>query len=183
MSVPLTRPARLDARQTYRKCLAERSSYAGTQTAVTVVSASRVRSHAPFPEQPPPLQPLRSNPGAFWVDSSTAVPRSNRAVQELPQSMPDGVLVTEPPKLGLRSTVSVAVSGGLGTVPTGGMTVFLRRLHLCFRLCSLHFFFAIWAGLRGDVVADASPPVSETQSAKTTTDTSQIGADGRGGLP
>ena len=155
-----------------------------TQTAVTVVSPSRVRSHAPFPEQPPPLQSLCRYPGAFWVDSSTAVPRPNREIQELPQSMPVGVLVTEPPKPGLRSTVRVAVWGGLGGVPSGGVTPFLRRLHLWPRLWPrfrfLHFFFAIWACPGDEVVADASPPVSETESARTIDAASQVEAEVRG---
>ena len=96
--------------------------------------------------------------------------------------MPDGVLVTEPPEPGLRSTVSIAVSGGLGAVPTGGMTPFLWRLHLWVRFCFLHFFFATWTCPGGDVVAEAKPPVSETQSARMSA-ASHAEAEVRGSFP
>src|SRR4051812_31973993 len=100
--------------------------------ALTVVSASSTRPQATFPPQPPPLQSLCRYPGAVSVERTTAAPRSNCALQELPQSMPAGVLVTAPPRLGLRRTVRVTFGdegwAGDGVAVAGGGTT-LGRLH------------------------------------------------------
>jgi hypothetical protein len=52
--------------------------------------------HVPKPEQPPPDQPPKLDPGDACAVSVTNVPWSNRAEQVLPQSIPDGELVTLP---------------------------------------------------------------------------------------
>jgi hypothetical protein len=50
------------------------------------------------------------------------------------------------------------------------------------RFCFLHFFFATWACPGGDVVAEAKPPVSETQSARMSA-ASHAEAEVRGSFP
>jgi hypothetical protein len=65
------------------------------------------------PEQPPPDQPANADPAAGDSVRVTTVPSSNACEHVAPQSIPDGLLVTEPePDPGLAATVSAWVTGG-----------------------------------------------------------------------
>ena len=45
-----------------------------TKVAVTVVSAASVTTHVPVPAQPPPLQPVKAEPGSALAVSVTVAP-------------------------------------------------------------------------------------------------------------
>src|SRR5438552_4135686 len=63
VTVPLPVPALLTVRATV-----------GVKVAVTVVAAVRVTLHTPVPVQPPPLQPVKTEPLAGVAVSVTTVP-------------------------------------------------------------------------------------------------------------
>ena len=75
--------------------------------AVTVVSAVRVTTQVPVPEQPPPLQPVKVEPAAGVAVSVTVVPLAKVEEQVAPQVMPAGELETEPVPVPALLTVSV----------------------------------------------------------------------------
>ena len=58
--------------------------------AVTVVAALSVTVHAPVPEQPPPLQPVKVEPAAGVAVKVTAVPLAYAAEHVVPQEIPAG---------------------------------------------------------------------------------------------
>src|SRR5204862_7314469 len=76
---------------------------------VTVVDAESVTTHAPVPEQPPPLQPLKVEPAAGVAVSVTGVPLVKLAEHVAPQVIPAGALVTGPPPGPAGVTVRVKV--------------------------------------------------------------------------
>ena len=66
----------------------------------------------PVPRQlDPPLQPTKDEPAAGVAVSMTTVPLANEATQLAPQSIPAGLLVTEPDPDPFLFTVSVKVVG------------------------------------------------------------------------
>jgi hypothetical protein len=73
---------------------------------VTVVAVVSVTVHAPVPEQPPPLQPVKVEPGAGAAVKVTAVPLANAAEHVVPQEMPVGALVTVPVPVPALETVN-----------------------------------------------------------------------------
>src|SRR5438309_3447767 len=79
----------------------------GAKVAVTVVAAESVIVHAPVPEQPPPLQPVKVEPAAGAAVSVTAVPLVKLAAQVAPQLIPAGALVTVPLPVPAGVTVRV----------------------------------------------------------------------------
>ena len=60
------------------------------------MSAASATVQVEMPEQPPPLHPEKVESLAAAAVSVTEVPCAKLAVQVPPQSMPDGLLVTEP---------------------------------------------------------------------------------------
>ena len=64
--------------------------------AVTFLAASMVTTQSSVPEQPSPLQPVNVEPLSAVPDNVTSVPSAYGAEHDAPQSMPAGVLVTEP---------------------------------------------------------------------------------------
>ena len=79
------------------------------KVAVTVVAALSVTVQVPVPEQPPPLQPLKTEPAAGAAVKVMAVPLAYVAAQVAPQEIPAGLLVTVPVPAPLGLTVSVKV--------------------------------------------------------------------------
>ena len=79
--------------------------------AVTVVSAVSVTTHVPVPEQPPPDQPVKTEPAVGAADSVTLVPDRYRAVQVAPQVIPAGLLDTVPVPEPVLAAVSVLHCG------------------------------------------------------------------------
>src|SRR5262245_65859179 len=91
---------------------------AGVKVAVTDVAPITVTTHVPVPVQPPPLQPVKVDPATGAAVRVTMVPDVNETEQVVPQLMPAGELVTEPPPVPALLTVSgkdacmkVAVTG------------------------------------------------------------------------
>jgi hypothetical protein len=78
-----------------------------TKAAVTVVAAFIVTVQVPLPVQPPPLHPVKVEPGAAAAVRVTAVPSANEAEQVAPHEMPAGLLVTVPLPAPALKTVSV----------------------------------------------------------------------------
>ncbi|KJR40355.1 hypothetical protein MCHI_003780 [Candidatus Magnetoovum chiemensis] len=64
--------------------------------AVTLFPESIVTVHVPVPLQPPPLQPVNVDPEFAVAVNVTEVPKEYDSEQLLPQSIPDGELVTLP---------------------------------------------------------------------------------------
>src|SRR5205807_7709615 len=67
-----------------------------SKVAVTVVSAVRVTVQGSTPAQPPPCQPVKTEPGAGVGVSVTRLPLAYAAKQFAPQVIPVGALVTVP---------------------------------------------------------------------------------------
>jgi hypothetical protein len=78
-----------------------------------VVAALRVTTHAPVPEQLPPLQPAKEEPDVGVAVRVTAVPLANEAAQVAPQEMPAGLLVTVPLPAPVFETVNVKVGASV----------------------------------------------------------------------
>src|SRR3989442_1378136 len=85
----VTVPAPVPARTTV-------NTEVGSKVAVMLVAADMVTAQAPIPTQPPPLQPVKTEPEAGLAVRVTAVPLMKVAEQDAPQSMPEGVLITDP---------------------------------------------------------------------------------------
>ena len=68
-----------------------------------------VTVHVPFPEQPLPLQPEKTEPAAAVAVSVTELPRPKAAEHVAPQLMPAGLEVTVPVPFPAFATVSVSV--------------------------------------------------------------------------
>lgn len=71
-------------------------SGAGAKVAVTVFAEESVTWHVPVPEQPEPLQPLKTEPAAAVAVSVTEVPKIKFAAHVAPQSIPAGAEATVP---------------------------------------------------------------------------------------
>src|SRR5207249_2833101 len=99
VTVPLPVPVLLTARVKLCICTAN--------VAVTTVVAVMVTVQVLVPEQPPPLQPLNTDPLAGTAVKVTCVPLANEALHVAPQSMPAGLLLTAPPPLSAFHTDSV----------------------------------------------------------------------------
>jgi hypothetical protein len=67
-----------------------------SKIAVTVTSLLIFVEQVPAPEQPPPDQPTKWEPGAATAARVTSVPFSNWAEHSEPQAIPAGELVTAP---------------------------------------------------------------------------------------
>jgi hypothetical protein len=81
--------------------------------AVTVVGPLTVKVHAPVPEQPAPLHPVKTDPADDVAVRVTEVPLEKPAEHVDPQLMPDGLLVTVPvpvPLVVLTATVYVGIA-------------------------------------------------------------------------
>jgi hypothetical protein len=76
--------------------LTRESVTVGVNVAVTVLSASMGTVQVPGPEQPPPDQPVKTEPDAGVAVSVTEAPAANEPTQVLPQLTPAGELVTVP---------------------------------------------------------------------------------------
>ena len=72
--------------------------------AVTDFAASTVTRQAPVPVQPPPDQPVNTDPASAVAVNVTAVPSLTVTVHVAPQSMPAGLDVTEPVPAPARCT-------------------------------------------------------------------------------
>jgi hypothetical protein len=68
----------------------------GVKSAATDLAASIVITQVPVPEQPEPLQPVKTDPESASAVRVTDSPWSNGAVQVRPQLIPEGLLVTVP---------------------------------------------------------------------------------------
>lgn len=86
----------------------------GTNVAVTATSEVKLTVQEPVPEQAAPLQPAKVEPGAAAAVSVTAVPELKGAVQEAPQLMPAGALVTVPEPLPFTPTERLNCGTGAG---------------------------------------------------------------------
>src|SRR5262245_6557711 len=75
--------------------------------AVTDVAALIVTLQVPVPAQPPPFQPVKSEPAAGVAVSVTVVPFVNPKAHVVPHVMPAGALATVPDPEPLLLTVSV----------------------------------------------------------------------------
>lgn len=75
--------------------------------AVTVVVAFMVTVQVPVPLQPPPLQPAKTEPPPGVAVKVTEVPELKDFEQVLPQSTPEGLLVTVPLPVPPLETVRV----------------------------------------------------------------------------
>src|SRR5688500_13578062 len=67
-----------------------------TKVAVTLTLVEVAGRHVLVPPQPPPLQPVKTEPDAAVAVRSTGVPAGNSALQVAPQSMPVGDETTVP---------------------------------------------------------------------------------------
>ena len=86
VTLPLPSPARITVSVTG----------AGAKVALTVVAVVSVSEQDPVPAHPAPDQPMKTQPAEGVAVSATAVPAVKLAAQLDPQSIPPGVLVTEP---------------------------------------------------------------------------------------
>ena len=78
-----------------------------SKLACTDWERSRVTSHDPVPEQPAPLQPMKSDAPAAVAVSVTRASCSKLASHVSPHRIPAGRLVTEPVPLPVGRTLSV----------------------------------------------------------------------------
>jgi len=99
VTIPLPMPALVTVRVKTRE-----------KVAVTVMSAFVVTVQVPVPEQPPPLQPMKTEPASRATPRVTEVPLSKDAEQVPPQSIPAGLLVTVPLPVPALVTVRVKVT-------------------------------------------------------------------------
>jgi hypothetical protein len=93
--------------------------------AATVVAALSVTVQVPVPVQPPPLQPVKTEPAAGVAVRVSAVPLANEAAHVAPHERPAGELVTAPvpgPNLVTVSvkdwSANVAVTVGAALIAT-----------------------------------------------------------------
>lgn len=84
-----------------------------SNSALTSVSVPRVRWQNRLPEQPPPDQPAKAEPGAGTAVRVTSEPALYSAAQASPQSIPEGSEVTAPsPEPALATLRAWAASVG-----------------------------------------------------------------------
>src|SRR5207244_8262727 len=74
--------------------------------ALTVVAPATVTVQRAVPEQPPPLQPVKTLPAAGVALSVTTAPAPKVLEHMLPQSIPAGADATVPVPAPVRATVS-----------------------------------------------------------------------------
>src|SRR5437867_5162482 len=79
------------------------------KVAVMEVSVVMATTHGAVPAQPPPLQPVNTEPGAGLAVRVTVASLANLAEQVDPQSIPGGALVTVPAPAPAVETVSTKV--------------------------------------------------------------------------
>src|SRR5206468_851816 len=94
-----------------------------SKVAVTVVAAVRVTVHEPMPAQPPPLQPVKTEPAVGVAVRVTAVPLAHGPAQSVPQLIPAGVLVTVPVPALVTVRVKVGVKVAVTEVAAVNVTV------------------------------------------------------------
>jgi len=75
--------------------------------AETATALAKVTTHAFVPLQPPPTHPMKVEPGDALAVSVTGVSAGNTDEQVAPQLIPAGLLLTVPPPVPTRLTVSV----------------------------------------------------------------------------
>ena len=96
--------------------------------AVTVVSAVRVTSQLLALLQPPPLQPVKSDPSALWGVRVTVPGGSDEVQVPEEQFIPAGMLVTEPAPFPAIRRVNRGFMGGapraivMPVTPSGAVT-------------------------------------------------------------
>src|SRR5947209_17847763 len=88
------------------------------KAAVTVVSAVRVTVQLAVPAQPPPCQPVKTEPGAGVGVSVTRLPLVYLQ-QLVPQVLPAGLLATVPLPVPAETTVRKSVWKAKVAVPVG----------------------------------------------------------------
>jgi hypothetical protein len=84
------------------------------KVAVTAVTVESDTEQVPAPEQPPPLHPVNTEPGAGPAERVTLVPKGKLPVQVPPQLIPAGELETVPvpaPALLIVSATVCTVNG------------------------------------------------------------------------
>ena len=74
---------------------------------MTVCAALMVTAQVPMPVQPPPLQPLKVEPGTGAAVRVTAVPLANVPEHVAPHEIPAGALVMVPDPAPVLLNVSV----------------------------------------------------------------------------
>src|SRR2546427_401730 len=79
--------------------------YSWVKLALKACAALIVKTHAPVPLHPAPLQPVNTEPLAGAAVKVTDVPLANEALHVAPQSMPAGLLVSVPLPLPVFVTV------------------------------------------------------------------------------
>src|SRR5213079_2985666 len=87
-----------------------------TKVAVTVVSAPSVTTQGPASEQPPPLQPAKTEPGSAFAVSVTVAPVEYWAAQVTGQPIAPSVLLIVPLPEPLLATVSVTVGSSKAAI-------------------------------------------------------------------
>ena len=83
----------------------------GAKVAVIVVALTGETVQVLVPVQPPPDQPVKTEPAAAVAVTTTGLPDGKLAEQLVPQEMPAGALVTTPLPSPARITVSVTGAG------------------------------------------------------------------------
>src|SRR2546425_12585696 len=76
------------------------------KAALTLVAPATVTVQRAVPEQPPPLQPVKTLPAAGVALSVTTAPAPKVLEHTLPQSIPAGADATVPAPAPVRATVS-----------------------------------------------------------------------------
>jgi hypothetical protein len=102
VTVPLPEPETVSVSAT---------TVAGAKVAVIVVALTGETVQVLVPVQPPPDQPVKTEPAAAVAVTTTGLPDGKLAEQLVPQEMPAGALVTTPLPSPARITVSVAGAG------------------------------------------------------------------------
>jgi len=80
------------------------------------------------PVQPPPLQPVKSEPAAGAAVKVTMVPLVNEAAHAVPQEMPAGALVTVP--VAAPDFVMVSAKDGKPNVAVTEVAAFIVTVHV-----------------------------------------------------
>src|SRR5207245_6842887 len=102
------------------------SAKVGANVAVTVVAAESVIVHAPVPEQPPPVHPVKAEPLAGLAVRVTTVPLAKLAVHVAPQVIPAGLLVTVPAPVPALATLSGSVAAKVAVTVVAAESVIVH---------------------------------------------------------
>src|SRR5580658_11270989 len=95
--------------------------------AVTVVASVKLTWHVLKPEQPPPDQPVNTEPAGVDAVSVTSVPASKLVEHGTAQLMPAGLEVTFPVPAPANFTVSVSVVTASGRLVSPATSVPVSR--------------------------------------------------------